>query len=42
MQMIKRDKENRQEINTETYLMKKKIKKEDMEKIDITCLKKRK
>ena len=32
-----------QEINTETYLKKKKIKKENMEKIDISiCLKKRK
>ena len=41
--MIKKDKENRQEINTETYLKKKKIKKEKMEEIDIAiCLKKRK
>ena len=36
------DKENRQEIDIETYL-KKKIKKENMEKIDISiCLTKRK
>ena len=41
--MIQRDEENKQEINTETYLKKKKIKKENMEKIDISiCLKKRK
>ena len=41
--MIKRDEDNRQEINIETYLKNKKIKKEKMEKIDIsTCLKKRK
>ena len=34
--------ENDKEINTETYLRKKKIKKENMGKIDITiCLKKR-
>ena len=40
MKMIKRDK---QEISTETYLKKTKIKKEDMEKADtIICLKKRK
>ena len=33
----------KQEINTETYLKKKKTKKENMEKIDISiCLKKRK
>ena len=33
----------RQEINTETYLKKKKMKKENIEKIDILiCLKKRK
>ena len=32
-----------QEINIETYLKKKKLKKENMEKIDITiCLKRRK
>ena len=43
MKMIKRDQENRQEINIETYLKKKKIKKENMEKIDTSiCLKKRK
>ena len=43
MKMIKRDEDNRQEINIETYLKNKKIKKENMEKIDIsTCLKKRK
>ena len=41
--MIKRDEDNRQEINIETYLKNKKIKKENMEKIDISiCLKKRK
>ena len=41
--MIKKDKENRQEINTETYLKKKKIKKENMGKIDVAiCPKKRK
>ena len=41
--MIKRDYENQQEINIETYLKNKKIKKENMEKIDITiCLKRRK
>ena len=41
--MIKRDQENRQEINIETHLNKKKIKKENMEKIHISiCLKKRK
>ena len=35
--------ENGQEINTENYLKKKKIKKENMGKIDTTkCLKKRK
>ena len=31
-----------QEINTEIYLKKKKIKRENMEEIDIICLKKRK
>ena len=31
--MIKSDSENRQEINTETYLKKKKLKKENMEKL---------
>ena len=41
--MIKRDKENKPEINIETYLKKKKLKKKNMEKIDISiCLKKRK
>ena len=40
--MIKRDEENKLEINIETYMKKKKIKK-IMEKIDISiCLKKRK
>ena len=40
--MIKRDKKNRREINTETYLKKKEIKKENMGKIDIViCLKKK-
>ena len=43
MKIIKRDSGNKQEINTETYLKKKKIKKENMGKIDIIiCLKKRK
>ena len=41
--MIKRDQENKQEINTESYLKKKIIKKENTEKIDITiCLKRKK
>ena len=40
--MIKRDKENKQEINIETYLKKKKFKKENTEKIDITRCPKRK
>ena len=36
------DKGGKQEINTETYLKKKKIKRENMEKADIAiCLKKR-
>ena len=36
------DKGGKQEINTETYLKKKKIKRENMEKTDtIICLKKR-
>ena len=40
--MIKIDQKNRQEINTETYLNKKKIKKQNMGKIDIAiCFKKR-
>ena len=42
MKMIKTDWDNRQEINTETYLRKKKIKKENMGKIDAAiCLKKK-
>ena len=41
--IIKIDQGNKQEINTETCLKKKKIKKENMEKTDITrCLKRRK
>ena len=37
-----RDQENKKEINKETYLKKKKIKKENTERIDIAiCLKKR-
>ena len=41
--MTKKDQDNKLEINIETYLKNKKIKKENMEKIDITiCLKKRK
>ena len=40
--MIKRDYESKQEINTETYLKKKKNKKENMRRIDIAiCPKKR-
>ena len=35
MKMIKRDWEHRQEINRETYVKKKKIKKENIRKIDI-------
>ena len=43
MKTIKKDYEKKQEINVKTYLKKKKIKKENMEKIDITiCLKKKK
>ena len=43
MKMIKRDQRGKQEINTETYLEKKKIKKENMGGINITiCLKKKK
>ena len=43
MKMIKKDKESKQEINTETYLTKKKIKRENMGRIDIAiCMKKRK
>ena len=42
MKMIKKDQGCKQEINTETYLKKKKIKKYNMEKVDISiCLKKR-
>ena len=42
MKMIKRDEESKQEINTETYLKKKKIKRGNMEKTDIAiCLKKK-
>ena len=41
MKIIKRCKGIKQEINTETYLKKKKIKKENMEKTDTAiCLKK--
>ena len=41
--MTKKDQDNKLEINIETYLKNKKIKKENMEKIDITiCLKRRK
>ena len=40
--MIKKDQEYKQEINTETYLKKRKIKKQNMEKVDISiCLKKK-
>ena len=43
MKIIKRDQDNKQEKNIETYLKKKKIKKENIEKIDMTIyLKKRK
>ena len=35
MKMIKRDYKGKQETNTETYLKKKKIKTENMEKTDI-------
>ena len=39
--MIKKDKERKQEINTETYLKKKKTKRVKMEKTDTRiCLKK--
>ena len=42
MKIIKRDSESRQEINTESYLKNKKIKKWNTERIDFTiCLKKR-
>ena len=40
MKMIKRDYESKQEINTETYLKKKKIERESMEKTDITICQK--
>ena len=41
--MTKKDQDNKLEINIETYLKNKKIKKENMEKIDVTiCLKKKK
>ena len=40
--MIRKDQESKQEINTETYLRKKKMKNENMEETDIIiCLKKR-
>ena len=43
MKMTKKDSESKQEINIETYLKKKKIKRENMGGIDIAiCLKKRK
>ena len=43
MKMIKKYYESKQEINTETYLEKKKMKKENMEKTDTTiCQKKKK
>ena len=43
MKMITKDQESKQEINTETYLNKKKIKRENMEKTDVAiCLKKKK
>ena len=42
-EMIKKDQENKQEINIETYMKKIKTKRENMEKIDIIIyLKKRK
>ena len=42
MKMIKKDKENKQEINIQTSLKKTKTKRENMEKTDtIICLKKR-
>ena len=42
MKMINKEQESKQEMKTEIYLKKKKIKRENMEKIDIiTCLKKR-
>ena len=40
--MMKKDEESKQEINTETYLKKAKLKREKMEERDtIICLKKR-
>ena len=42
MKMIKKDKENKKEINIQTSLKKTKTKRENMEKTDtIICLKKR-
>ena len=42
MKTMKKDYESMQGINTETYLKKKKIKRENMEKTDIIiCLKKK-
>ena len=42
MKMIKRDYGSKQEINTETQLKKKRIKRENMEKTDTAiCLKKK-
>ena len=41
MKMTKKDQESQQEISTETYLKKKKIKRQNMEKTDtVICLKK--
>ena len=42
MKMIKRDKKSKQEINTETYMKKKKIKRENMVRTDITIYLKKK
>ena len=43
MKMIKKDSESKQERNAEIYQKKKKMKRENMEKIDvIICLKKKK
>ena len=40
--MIKKDQQSKQEINRETYLKKKKTKRDNMEKTDvIICLKKK-
>ena len=42
MKTIKKDEENKQDINIETYLEKKKIKRENIEETDIIiCLKKK-